>query len=134
MQSDVEMRTQVREVLKRFNDLVSTKNIKILAEFAPGDAVLLIGSEAGEVAAGRRELEAFFTRIFARDETFSWEWDRIEVSHAGDLAWFFADGRTILSTTLGRRSSPYRVTGVIERHGEHWLWRQYHGSEPVTGE
>lgn len=134
MQSDGEVRTQVRQVLKRFNDLVSTRNPLVLAEFAPGDAVLLIGSEAGEVAAGRRELEAFFTHIFARDATFSWEWDHIEVSHAGDLAWFFADGRAILSSGQERRASPYRVTGVLEHHGERWLWRQYHGSEPVTGE
>jgi ketosteroid isomerase-like protein len=134
MQSDAEVRSQVREVLERFNDLVSTQNLQVLAEFAPGDEVLLVGSDAGEVATGRQELEAFFARIFARDTTFSWEWDRIDVSHAGDLAWFFADGRVVLSTAKEQRRAPYRITGVLERHGERWLWRQYHGSEPVTSE
>jgi ketosteroid isomerase-like protein len=134
MRSDAEVRSQVREVLERFNDLVSTQNLRVLAEFAPGDEVLLVGSDAGEVATGRQELEAFFARIFARDTTFSWEWDRIDVSHAGDLAWFFADGRVVLSTAKEQRRAPYRITGVLERHGERWLWRQYHGSEPVTSE
>jgi ketosteroid isomerase-like protein len=134
MQSDAEVRSQVCEVLERFNDLVSTQNLQVLAEFAPGDEVLLVGSDAGEVATGRQELEAFFARIFARDTTFSWEWDRISVSHAGDLAWFFADGRVVLSTAKEQRRAPYRITGVLERHGERWLWRQYHGSEPVTSE
>jgi ketosteroid isomerase-like protein len=134
MQSDAEVRSQVCEVLERFNDLVSTQNLQVLAEFAPGDEVLLVGSDAGEVATGRQELEAFFARIFARDTTFSWEWDRIDVSHAGDLAWFFAEGRVVLSTAKEQRRAPYRLTGVLERHGERWLWRQYHGSEPVTSE
>jgi ketosteroid isomerase-like protein len=134
MRSDAEVRSQVREVLERFDDLVSTQNLQVLAEFAPGDEVLLVGSDAGEVATGRQELEAFFARIFARDTTFSWEWDRIDVSHAGDLAWFFADGRVVLSTAKEQRRAPYRITGVLERHGERWLWRQYHGSEPVTSE
>jgi ketosteroid isomerase-like protein len=134
MRSDAEVRSQVREVLERFNDLVSTHNLQVLAEFAPGDEVLLVGSDAGEVATGRQELEAFFARIFAHDTTFSWEWDRIDVSRAGDLAWFFADGRVVLSTAKEQRRSPYRITGVLERHGERWLWRQYHGSEPVTSE
>ena len=110
MQSDTNVKSQVYKVLERFNDLVSTQSQQVLAEFAPDDDVLLIGSELGEVAAGRDGLEAFFARIFARDTTFSWEWDRIEASHAGNLAWFFAEGRVILTTNEGQRKSPYRIS------------------------
>jgi ketosteroid isomerase-like protein len=131
MQLDEKVQLQVRETLKRFNDLVSTRSLKVLAEFAPGDEVLLIGSESGEIARGKQELEAFFTRIFAREASYSWEWEGIEVSQAGDLAWLFADGWAVLSTADGQRRAPYRITGVLERHGERWLWRQFHGSEPV---
>jgi len=126
-----EVKSQVREVLERFNELVSTRNLDVLAEFAPGDEVLLVGSEAGEVASGRQELQAFFTRVFERENTFSWEWDRLEVSHQGNVAWFFAEGRVVLSTPNEQRKSAYRISGVLERQGERWLWRQYHGSEPV---
>ncbi|MEJ2601482.1 MAG: nuclear transport factor 2 family protein [Anaerolineales bacterium] len=134
MQPDAEVRTQVCQTLERFNELVATKNMQVLAEFAPGDEVLLVGSETGEVALGRQALEAFFRRVFAREAVFSWEWDRIEVSHVGNLAWFFADGWVILSTAREQRRAPYRISGVLEHHDECWLWRQYHGSEPVTGE
>jgi ketosteroid isomerase-like protein len=134
MHSDVEMRAQIRKALERFNELVSTRNLQVLAEFAPGEDILLVGSDSGEVARGSQELAAFFARIFARDSTFSWEWDRIDISYAGDLAWFFADGRVVLSTAREQRKSPYSIPGVLERHGERWLWRQYHGSEPVTSE
>jgi len=133
MGSDENVKTQVLEMLERFNDLVFTGDQGVLSEFVPDEDVLLVGSEADEVAAGRDELAAFFARIFARDITFSWEWDRIEVSKAGDIAWFFTEGRVILTTAKGQRKSPYRISGVLERHGERWLWRQYHGSEPVKG-
>lgn len=117
-------------MLERFNELVSTRNLRVLAEFAPGDDILLIGSDSGEVARGSQELAAFL----ARDSVFSWEWDRTDLSYASDLAWFFADGQVVISTAKEQRKSPYRITGVLERHGERWLWRQYHGSEPVTSE
>lgn len=134
MQSDAQVRSQVSQALERFNHLVSTRNLQVLAEFVPGDEALLVGSEAGEVAQGSQALEAFFARVFAREVTFSWEWDRIDVSHAGDLAWFFAEGRVVLTNARAQRKSPYRISGVLERHGGRWLWRQYHGSEPVSGE
>lgn len=134
MYSDLQVRQQILDALERFNQLISTRKPHVLEDFASGDNVLLVGSEAGEVANGKKEIKAFFTRIFARETTFSWEWDRIEVAHTGDLAWFFADGRVVLSTPQGQRKTPYRISGVLERHGERWLWRQYHGSEPVTGE
>jgi ketosteroid isomerase-like protein len=86
MEKGDEVKSRVLEVLERFDELVSTKNLQALVEFAPGEDVLLVGSEAGEVASGRQELEAFFRRVFARETSFSWEWDRIEVSHAGELA------------------------------------------------
>jgi hypothetical protein len=134
MQSNALAQSLVDQVLERFNHLVSTRNLQVLAEFVPGDEVLLIGSEVGEIAKGRQELEGFFTRVFARQATFSWEWDRMDVSHAGDLMWFFAEGQVILSSASGQRKSPYRISGVLERHGGRWLWRQYHGSEPVSEE
>jgi ketosteroid isomerase-like protein len=132
MYSNEAVRAQIRAALARFNDLVSTKNLQVIAEFAPEDEALLIGSDEGEIATGRQELEAFFERVFKREETFSWEWDRIDIWHAGDLAWFFADGRVVLTTAAEERKSPYRITGVLQRQGERWLWRQYHGSEPVA--
>lgn len=134
MQSDAQVRSQVGQTLERFNHLVSTRNLQVLAEFVPSDDVLLVGSEAGEIAKGRQALEVFFVRVFARDATFSWEWDRVDVSHSSDLAWFFAEGWVILSTARQQRRSPYRISGVLERRGERWLWRHYHGSEPVTNE
>jgi ketosteroid isomerase-like protein len=134
MLSDADTRSAVRGVLERFFRLVSTRSMQVLAEFAPGDDVLLVGSDAGEIATGPQELEEFFTRIFARSSTFSWKSRHIKVSRAGDIAWFFADGQMIVKSAEGQERGPYRISGVLERLGDQWLWRQYHGSEPVAAD
>jgi ketosteroid isomerase-like protein len=131
MQSDADTRSAMREVLERFFRLVSTRDMRVLAEFAPGNDVLLVGSDAGEIATGPQEIEAFFRRIFAATSTFSWKARRIHVSQAGDIAWFFADGQMTVESAEGQEERPYRIAGVLERIGDQWLWRQYHGSEPV---
>lgn len=131
--TDRELDSQVREVLKRFNELVSTGDLRVLDEFAPGEAVSLVGSEAGELALGRSALQEFFRRVFARPESFAWEWHRLEAWRLGDIAWFYADGRVLLTTPEGQRSGPYCVTGILQRQGDGWLWRHYHGAEPVAG-
>jgi ketosteroid isomerase-like protein len=132
MSSDADTRSAVEEVLQTFFDLVSTRSMRVLQEFAPGDDVLLIGSDAGEIATGPHEIRAFFTRMFARASTFAWEARRIDVARAGNIAWFFADGQMTVKSKEGQEKGPYRITGVLERNGDLWLWRQYHGSEPVA--
>jgi hypothetical protein len=69
----------------------------------------------------------------ADDAAFSWEWEHVDISHAGDVAWLFAADQVVLSTAQGQRKAPYRITGVLGRDGPRWLWRQYHGSEPAAG-
>ena len=131
MQTETGVEAQIREALARFNDLVSTKDLRVLDEFVADDVVILVGSEDGEVAAGGQELQVFFARIFARDAAFSWEWDRVEIFHQGSIAWFFADGQVVLTTSEGQQRMPYRTSGVLEHQDGRWLWRQYHGAEPA---
>jgi ketosteroid isomerase-like protein len=132
MASNADAQSNAREMLDRFFHFVATRDLQVLAEFAPGDDVLLIGSDAGEVATGAQEIGAFFTRLFASARTFSWEAHRIDGSAAGDIAWFFADGQMTVESADGQKKLPYRIGGVLERIGDRWCWRQYHGSEPVA--
>jgi len=125
---------RVNEVLRRFNELVGTRDPRVLDEFAPGEEVSLVGSEPGEVAVSRQALERFFSRAFARAESFAWEWHRLEAWREGDIAWFYAEGRVLMNGPEGQRSGPYCLTGILQRQGGRWLWRHYHGAEPVSGE
>ena len=72
MLADADTRIAVQEMLDRFFHLVSTRDRRVLAGFGPGGDAFLIGSDAGEIARGPQEIEAFFTRLshhlFTTDE------------------------------------------------------------------
>ena len=48
----------------------------------------------------------------------------------GDVAVLYAWGPATLVTSRRHTSFRYRLTGVLVRDGERWLWRIHHGSEP----
>jgi ketosteroid isomerase-like protein len=125
-----ETRSEVERAIERFFQLVSTRDMRVLAEFAPSDDLLLIGSDEGEIARGRSEIEAFFTRIFSRTSTFSWQAHSVDVFQADGITRFFANGQMIVESKEGQETLPYRISGVLERYRGRWLWRQYHVSEP----
>ena len=123
-----------------------------LALFATDDDIYFAGSEVGEVARGRTELEAMLRWLATLDETLDFEWTTLDVRSEGDVAWVAADGtlncgpyRTlgilVRRTTARGRIDPHdarahrrldRVAGVRARHGlEH---RPAHpASGPVAG-
>ncbi|MBU6437818.1 MAG: nuclear transport factor 2 family protein [Betaproteobacteria bacterium] len=111
---------------------MSQRDRAIVSTFA-SDA-LLVGSEAGEVARGTQQLTTFFERIFSRSVRFSWQWRRLEVASAGDMAWFFAEGEVIMSAEASTSRAPYRLSGVLQRQGGRWLWQQFHGAEPTLAQ
>lgn len=106
MPSNDEIHFQIREVLERFNELISTNNLNVLAEFAPSEEMHLVGSETDEITYSSQEIESFVISIFARDTNFSWEWDRIDFSCFDNLAWFFASRRIILFNGKNSKNRP----------------------------
>jgi ketosteroid isomerase-like protein len=122
----------VRRALIRLNELLGRRDIAIVDEFVPADDALLIGAEAGDVARGPAEIEAFVKRLFAQPETISWAWRRVEVSVLGEAAWVFAEGEVVRRGDDSDRRQPYRLTGLLEPRGGRWLWRTFHGSQPAA--
>jgi uncharacterized membrane protein/ketosteroid isomerase-like protein len=129
--NDPRTREEVSAALDRLNQLLSARNTSIVDEFASTPDVILLGSEAGEVAIGRDQLAAFFDRLFALPVQLSWEWKERRISSEGDVAWVFADGSVVLTSPSGEMRAPYRMTGVLQRTAGQWRWRQFHGSEPA---
>jgi ketosteroid isomerase-like protein len=93
-----------------------------LALFADDEDVYFAGSEIGEVARGRTELETMLRWLATLDETLDFEWSTLDVRSEGDVAWVAADG------TLN--GGPYRTLGILVRRGEQWRWHTHLGSEP----
>ena len=61
------------------------------------------------------------------DVQFSVAWESVHIELLGDVAVVLAWGQARMG---GDDTLRYRLTGVLVRHGDRWLWRVYHGSEP----
>lgn len=65
--------------------------------------------------------------------TFSLVWESVHVEVGGDIAFMTALGTARASGVLaGHDGTRYRLTGILLRTGDRWLWRVHHGSEPVS--
>ena len=124
----------VRLALIRLNGLLGRRDMALLDEFSPAPDTLLVGSEAGERARGRQELELLLARLFARPETIAFSWREVDVSVRGDVAWLHAEGHLVTKGEDGQETgrTPYRLAGVLEPHGTRWQWRLFQGTHAPT--
>jgi ketosteroid isomerase-like protein len=103
-----------------------------LACFVTDDDIGYVGSENAENAAGRAAVEALFTKLFARNEAYSWQVTKAMVREYGDCAYLFADADGLAQTDAGRTVPfEYRISGVLENLDGLWKWRHCHGCEPA---
>ena len=123
---------EVRRALGQFNDAAAAGDVKgCLALFEDRADILLVGSDKGEVFKGPAAMERWLTALL-RNNRFSWEMDRVDISHHGDTAWAFVEGRMVVKDPAGklRFKAPYRFSAVLERRGDGWAWRVFHGYAP----
>ena len=130
--NDPATKQQVETSLKRLNQLLSARDMKIVDEFAADPDVLFLGSDATEFAVGREQLTRHFESILKQPFTISFDWKDTRSSSRGDVAWIYASGDAVLKGADGEMRSPYRMTGVLERRDGQWKWRQVHGSQPAA--
>jgi ketosteroid isomerase-like protein len=129
VQADALTREEVLVALGELRSAVSERRIEgAMALFAPDADATLIGSSPGEIARGPVELRAFFEEIFSAPATYSWQWDDVQVSTAGNVAWLNTEGMLMVD---GEPLRPYRISGVLERRSGRWLWTLFHGAEPA---
>lgn len=121
----------VRLALIRLNDLLSKRDLAIVDEFGQGE-VQFAGSEAGQRAHGRAELEAFFQRLFSVPQTLAFSWREVDVQVRGPVAWLYAEGEVLVKGEGPEERKPYRLSGVLELHHGQWRWRLFHGAQPKT--
>ena len=119
---------EARRLLDRFGELVSARDPAVLDLFQ--DDALLIGSEHGESAHGRSELQAFFEHVFAWPATISWVWSDFRCSALGDVIWCFAEGEVVATSAEGSDRGPYRMSCVLVRSADSLRFNLFHGAEP----
>ena len=126
------VQVEVRRALTQFNDAAAAGDVKgCLALFEDRADILLVGSDKGEVFKGPAAMEGWLAALL-RNNRFSWEMDRVDISHHGDTAWAFVEGRMVVKDPAGklRFKAPYRFSAVLVRKGDGWAWRLFHGSAP----
>ncbi len=117
--------------LDEFARLIAARDLAIVDALANPSGFLMLGSEAGERAAGRAEIEALFRSLYAKPHSLAFAWETPEVTIAGNIAWVTAEGTMNVVRPGGTRPMPYRMVGIFERTAGGWAWRLFSGSEPA---
>lgn len=102
-----------------------------LACFVSDDDIGYVGSEHAENATGRAAVTALLTKIFARDEAYSWRLTTVSVREYAGGAYLAAEADGFVHPDAGGIVPfPYRISGMLEEHAGRWRWRHCHGCEP----
>ena len=119
-------------VLKSFNALIghiaNGRLNESMACFTDDAEVALFGSEVIDTAIGAEAVRAHLAEVFARPYRILFDLQPGKVSAHGNVAWLTADGSVRRSTD--DVLNPYRISAVLERRKQQWLWQLFSGSEP----
>jgi ketosteroid isomerase-like protein len=125
----------VNDLLRRFIDRLRDRDVGGVISLFDREAVLF-GSELGESATGHAELQTFLRRVFARSQTYGWEWDSLSVGGTSGVVWFVGPATVVIRADDGtERKAPYRLSGVLKRQSNgRWLFVLFNGAEPVASD
>ena len=121
------------EILDRFCSGFSARDADgVMEVFAPDADVVMITSEEA-LLRGPDDVRSFLQRYVRGTTRYSWTWDRVDVSAAGDVGWLLAEGAELVSAEASEEKHPYRMSMVCEQRDGRWLLVQVHGSSPHVG-
>jgi hypothetical protein len=118
------------EVLDHFCSGFARRDPEAVVRVCVPDLDLVVVTSEEPLLRGPTELRRFLDRYVEGETTYSWEWERHDVSTAGSVAWILAEGTEIAASEDHVARHPYRMTMVLERQEDHWLIRHVHGSSP----
>jgi uncharacterized protein (TIGR02246 family) len=118
------------EVLERFCSGFSARNADAVMQlFAPDPDVVMVTSEE-PLLRGPEQIRSFLARYAQGSTTYSWTWERLDVSAAGAVGWLLAEGAETAAADGRDARHPYRMSAVCEQREGRWLLVQIHGSSP----
>jgi ketosteroid isomerase-like protein len=130
VKTDAAIETELIEVLESFCSALEDRDVEaVIHLLAPDPDVVVVTSEES-LLRGPIELRRFLDGYANGPTTYSWKWDRHDVSGAGSVAWLLAEGTETAVSPDRRERHRYRMTMVLERRGDRWLLMQVHGSSP----
>lgn len=135
MKADQQTETAAMSVLNTFSDAYVRRDLdELLSVFAPDADVVLIGTGPDERRIGSSEIKAQAERDWAQSENSRLQWKWHSVSAAGPVAWLAAEGLMQAKVHGHDLSLPIRLTSVLEKRGNKWLFVQSHASVPAAAQ
>ncbi|MEX0815998.1 MAG: nuclear transport factor 2 family protein [Gaiellales bacterium] len=133
MEADARTKAALIVLLESFCAAFASRDAEAATRlFAPDADIALVTSEES-LLRGPEELGAFLWSYVQGPTTYSWKWDRVDVSATGDTAWLLAEGTETASAEGSEAAHPYRMSMICVRRGDGWLLKQVHGSSPHHG-
>ncbi|MDQ1423521.1 MAG: hypothetical protein QOD72_1019 [Acidimicrobiaceae bacterium] len=127
------MSNHVIDAIAALSDAFRRRDLEAaLACFDDDPGTTYAGSERGEVAVGSDALRELLTRLFERDEAYSWAIERVWTSERGDLRIVMAElTGTVHLDSGGTERFPYRLGGVVRIEDDTGRWLLCQGAEPT---
>jgi uncharacterized protein (TIGR02246 family) len=133
VRADVETEARLLEILERFCAGFASRDAEgVMQLFAPDADIVMVTSEES-LLRGPNEVGAFLHRYARGPTTYSWTWDRRDVSAAGAVGWLLAEGTETAAAEGREEKHPYRMSVVCEKRNGCWNVVQIHGSTPQQG-
>lgn len=130
MRADEQTRRAVNEVLIKMAQAMETKDIDAFMKlFSKDSNMLTIGPEEAEMSIGPVQLKERMEKTFTEAETLSLKYGWTSIKANGPAAWVASHVYyTIKKKGQEEISLSARLTGVLEKIDNQWLWTQQHFS------
>jgi uncharacterized protein (TIGR02246 family) len=130
VRADQQTEAALLEILERFCAGFAARDAEgVMQLFAPDAEIVMVTSEES-LLRGHDEIRAFLQRYAQGPTTYSWTWDRRDVSAAGAVGWLLAEGTETAASEGREEEHTYRMSAVCEQRDGQWLLVQIHGSSP----
>jgi uncharacterized protein (TIGR02246 family) len=134
VRADASTEAAMRQILERFCSAFAARDADaVMRLFAPEADVVMVTSEES-LLRGPDEIAAFLQRYADGTTTYSWHWDRRDVSAAGAVEWLLAKGTETAAGGDREEKHPYRMSMVCENRDGRWVLVHVHGSSPQHGQ
>ncbi|MBA3365259.1 MAG: nuclear transport factor 2 family protein [Actinobacteria bacterium] len=133
MRADPQTEAALLDILERLCSGFATRDAEAVMQlFAPDADIVMVTSEK-PLLRGLDDVKAFLQRYARGPTTYSWTWDRRDISAAGAVAWLLAEGVETAAAEDHEQKHSYRMSIVCEKRDGRWFLVQIHGSSPHGG-
>ncbi len=136
-EGDPKVLAELKENFTRLDQAINAHDLTgVLALYAPGDNIVLLGTGEGERWVGREEIQAAYAEFFRSFDPGTQEtrctWTMQDVK--GNLAWMASMCRITDFLKNQKREYGINVTAVLEKLDGKWHFRVMHFSNNLADE